>query len=102
MKLRDVPTNVLFGRIAEELQLGAIGLQNGAVWADEMERNRPVFEKVFKIEVGEGFVHGGMVCWGGTSPGTGGRVRKDVAGVRCVLFRARARWATPAGRLTDF
>jgi hypothetical protein len=50
IELCDVATDVLVGRIAKKLELGSIGLENGAVCAHEMERYRSIVKEVFEIE----------------------------------------------------
>jgi hypothetical protein len=40
------------GGLAKKRQLGPVGLQNGAVGAHQMERDRPVFEEVLEIKLG--------------------------------------------------
>ena len=57
MKLRHIVADVFFGGVAKKLQLRPVGLQDGAVGADQMEGNRPVLEEVLEIGVDRWFAH---------------------------------------------
>jgi hypothetical protein len=57
MEVRYVAPDVFVGGVAKKLQLGPVGLQNGAVGAHQMERNRPVFEEILEIKLGRWLAH---------------------------------------------
>ena len=46
VELRDVVPDVLLGRVAQHVELRAVGAQDGAVGADQVDADRGVVEKL--------------------------------------------------------
>jgi hypothetical protein len=49
MKLGDITTYILLRRIAEHIEFGLVGAQDGAIGAYKMQPDRAILEKIFQI-----------------------------------------------------
>src|SRR5919112_1199130 len=52
MKISNMATDILLGRIAKEIELGPVSVNDCAVSPDEMQRQRAVLEEIRKIRLG--------------------------------------------------
>jgi hypothetical protein len=50
VKLGNVPSDIVLGLIAEQLQLRLVRVQDDPIGADQMQRDRAVLEEVLKVE----------------------------------------------------